>query len=422
MRKCLYIPALLLLAAACSGPGGFPTGSFAEREPFCDDPAEHDNGLGECVAVGTCADDFRLDPEGTCSGWVEAPPLEPARFGHSASMLPNGHVLIVGGYDDTQTALTHVSAFSPILNEWTEHAPKKYPTTGHQALPAKPIGVHIVGGYTPDLESERLVLNAAHERFDPRDGAWHPIDLEGTEYSQAVALSDRRILFLRSKENPSGQPAVEGIVDPVTGAFTEIPPMHSPRMSFSSLLLKDGRVLIAGGWTLDSKERQALTTAEIFDPQTLTWTHLPEAPTARAYASLTQLDDTRVLIAGGQNTAQSVPETAILHLNSETWELGAPLNQPRSSHTATLLKNGRVLITGGIYKSSSFDPPTPLGSTEIYDPLRKTWYDTGALREPRLGHTATRLKDGRVLVVGGVSLLTNMRPASAVELFTTGAP
>ena len=78
------------------------------------------------------------------------------------------------------------------------------------------------------------------------------------------------------------------------------------------------------------------------------------------------------------------------------WTKTGDLNQGRIYHTATLLKDGKVLVTGGSGPSG-----VPFGTAELYDPSTGKWASTGGLGWWRSGHTATLLKNGWVLVAGG---------------------
>lgn len=79
-----------------------------------------------------------------------------------------------------------------------------------------------------------------------------------------------------------------------------------------------------------------------------------------------------------------------------TWSITASMSVPREYHTATRLADGRVLVVGGENSSAA-----QLASAELYDPTRGTWAPTGPLHIARYKHTATLLRNGTVLVAGG---------------------
>jgi N-acetylneuraminic acid mutarotase len=126
--------------------------------------------------------------------------------------------------------------------------------------------------------------------------------------------------------------------------------------------------------------------------------------TARTQHTATALPDGRVLIAGGRSerATDALASTELFDPASNTWKPGPAMGRSRAAHTATLLIDGRVLVVGGTAPaadgSSRFDS---LASAEVFDPKRATWTPVGSLAEARNGHTATRLLDGQVLIVGG---------------------
>ena len=117
----------------------------------------------------------------------------------------------------------------------------------------------------------------------------------------------------------------------------------------------------------------------------------------RAYHTATLLPNEKVLVTGGDSDgAGSTLATAELYdVASRTWTASGGLIQGRADHTATLLPNGKVLVAGG--RTFFYD----LASAEIYDPASGTWTPTGSLNTPRRSHTATLLPNGKVLVAGG---------------------
>ena len=126
--------------------------------------------------------------------------------------------------------------------------------------------------------------------------------------------------------------------------------------------------------------------------------------TPRTQHTATLLADGRVLVAGGrsQSATDALSSTELFDPTSGTWKPGPPMSTSRSNHTATLLSDGRVLVAGGTAPasdgSSRFDS---LASAEVFDAKRATWTSVGSLTEARNGHTATRLLDGTVLIIGG---------------------
>jgi hypothetical protein len=96
------------------------------------------------------------------------------------------------------------------------------------------------------------------------------------------------------------------------------------------------------------------------------------------------------------------------------WEFTGSLHNARTSHTATLLLDGRVLVAGGV------DATSYLASAEIYDPAIGAWTLTGSLNTARSGHRATRLADGRVLVIGGYNSTSGFLASAEIYDPATG--
>ena len=108
----------------------------------------------------------------------------------------------------------------------------------------------------------------------------------------------------------------------------------------------------------------------------------------------TLLPNGKVLVAGGYNGG-ALTSAELYDPASGTWTATGSLNTARYDHTATLLPNGKVLVAGGISNGSD------LTSAELYDPASGTWTATGSLNTARYEHTATLLPNGKVLVAGG---------------------
>jgi Ca2+-binding RTX toxin-like protein len=200
--------------------------------------------------------------------------------------------------------------------------------------------------------------------------------------------------------------------------------MANARQDHTATRLLDGRVLVAGGDLPDT---------EIYDPVARVWRPTGVLNTARVGATATLLPDGRVLLAGGTGQIGTDPvtgdpingplDTAELYDPATgTWSLTAnTMSTPRNQHTATALANGKVLVVGGIGVANAL-----LGATDLFDPATNAWSSCsppatpsadcpGPLNVPRRVHTATALRDGRVLVAAG----KGANPPSPIQISLT---
>ncbi|MBM3945705.1 MAG: kelch-like protein, partial [SAR202 cluster bacterium] len=123
--------------------------------------------------------------------------------------------------------------------------------------------------------------------------------------------------------------------------------------------------------------------------------------------SATVLQDGRVLVTGGGSDTKP-PFTASAEVYdpaADTWTPAGSMSINRTQHTATLLDDGRVLIVGGVTGSQN-GSINRLDSAEIYDPATNSWAAAAAMSATRTGHVAVKLASGKVLVMGGIGLNT----------------
>jgi hypothetical protein len=184
-----------------------------------------------------------------------------------------------------------------------------------------------------------------------------------------------------------------------TGSVSETAAMHIARASHTSTLLPNGKVLIAGGFAGSGGEYNPYRTAELYDPNSGTFQSVSEMSIGRSGHTATLLKNGKVLIVGGWTGRYDLRGSAeIYDPVANTFTPTGNLVVERAGNTATLLADGRVLIAGGEDRQEN-----AIASAEIYDPATGKFTQTGSMAEPRGAHTATALKDGRVLVVGGGS-------------------
>jgi hypothetical protein len=176
--------------------------------------------------------------------------------------------------------------------------------------------------------------------------------------------------------------------------------MSVPRVAHTATLLYDGKVLIAGGYSKFSGNVTPFPSAELYDPVTDTFRPTGNMTAGRAYHTATLLGDGRVLIAGGYYSLAvpgfTVASSAEIYdpASGTFTETGAMLT-PRMGHTATLLDDGRVLVAGGVLNGRT------IASAEICDPVTGTFISTGDMTIRRAGHIATLLPDGKVFIAPG---------------------
>jgi hypothetical protein len=167
--------------------------------------------------------------------------------------------------------------------------------------------------------------------------------------------------------------------------------MNVARVGHIAVLLRSGKVLIAGGWVGGG----GTDSAELYDPTVGKFTPIAKMTSRRGRPSTTLLPDGDVLIAGGEKRDnESLASAEIFHAKTLSFQPTSSMHYARVSHTATLLNDGRVLIAGSYAGSVS-------ASAELYDPKAGTFMGTGSMGSARCKHTAGLLPDGRVLIAGG---------------------
>jgi hypothetical protein len=244
-----------------------------------------------------------------------------ARTGQTATLLPDGRVLIAGGEDEA---------------------------TG----------------------SSELAPLATAELFDPTTGKFSPTGSMEVARSDSVAalLPDGRVLIAGGYDNVAGSEGTAAqalssaeLYDPATGRFSPTGNLSVERAGATATLLTDGRVLVAGG----QGEQGPTSSAELYDPATGAFgpTGSMDPASPRDGASAIRLNDGRVLILGG---GQLTNTAALYDPTTGSFKSAASMASERSGFTATLLPDGRVLIAGG--SGLIAGNAVGLASAELYQP------------------------------------------------------
>lgn len=186
------------------------------------------------------------------------------------------------------------------------------------------------------------------------------------------------------------------LFDPIDDSWTSTGVMKRGRASHASVLLKDGRVLVLGGFDNDLR---TLASGEIYDPESQKWSFIADMSEARSFPTASVLRDGRVLVTGGSHTGAgpaAMRRTAeIYNPVTNSWSSAGRFEVHRAGHSATVLRDGRVLVVGGA------GPASTIAKAEIYDPDKNAWLPAGSLAMARTGHSADTMSDGRIIVAGG---------------------
>ncbi len=309
--------------------------------------------------------------------WTATGSLATARFHATATLLPNGKVLVVGGVGPTgSSGLSSAELYDPATGVWTATGPLNYFRSSHTATLLGNGKVLVAGG------SNGQVLNTG-ELYDPSLGTWTVINSMNTARYLATAalLPDGKVLVAGGYSN--GAVNSSELYDPATGIWTNTTGnMVTARYYHSMTLLPNGKVLLAGGLNGST----AYATTELFDPSLGTWSVSGSMTLARSGHSASLLPSGKLLVAGGSSVSAELYDYV-----TGTWTATGSLANFRTRHGATLLANGRVLMAAG-----------GTATCELYDSAAGFWTNTtGSLTNARSNHIAKLLPNGKVLVAGG---------------------
>jgi WD40 repeat protein len=242
------------------------------------------------------------------SVWTSGAPLSIGRAQHTATLLPNGKVLIAGGMLANETPVADADIYDPVADTCTSTGTMNNARYRHTATLLPNGMVLVVGGWS------NAPLGSV-ELFNPDSGAW-------------------------TRAASPGQ----------------------ARVNHTATLLPNGNVLIAGG----ASRTASLSSVQLYDPTLDTWTTAGFLTTARSYHTATLLPDGTVLVAGGYfSTGGCVYPVAaeLWQTASGAWAPAGNMARGREWHTAVLLADGKVLLAGGY---NSYSRPQTLSTAELY--------------------------------------------------------
>lgn len=328
---------------------------------------------------------FAFTP-GLPDSWTDAAVMSEARFGHSATRLDDGRVLVAGGRNEAQAALATAEIYDPRRNAWS---PAGRLATGRQRHAATRLAdgrVLVTGGV--DRDGTEI---ASAEIYDPATGSWRgaaPLRAAMAAHA-ATQLADGRVMvathYLATRDN------VE-LYDPATDSWAVTDPAPwGPRIDHLEVL-GDGRVLL-----LCAAEFSVPTYAATWSPATGRWSAATEVLLEDGIAIAT-LGDGRLLVTGMPFVwyGPTPRRSWIYDPGRSLWQAAAGMTHARRGHAAASLPNGKVLVAGGrdVFGASVTD-------VETFDPATGAWSDVAARGSAPLELRATVLRSGAVLFTGG---------------------
>lgn len=283
----------------------------------------------------------------TTKTFASAENMRAARAGHTATLLPNGKVLISGGYNGDY--LNSAEVYDPTTNRFTSAGRMVTARSGHVATLLNDGKVLLAGGTGTGWT---FLANA--ELYDPKTDTFTATGamMTARESHTATLLKDGRVLITGGHKGRRADITIytsAEIYHPARGTFTTAGNLTVKRHKHDATLLTDGRVLVIGG----SDERDgdgAYRNAEIFNPMNGTFTAVKSNMNTARYklqGTAILLKDGKVLIAGGANRVE-VFDPMTNSFSTASGDMGTK----RLFATATLLKDGQVLITGGYHNGN----------------------------------------------------------------------
>lgn len=326
------------------------------------------------------------------------------RAAHSATLLPDGKVLIAGGFREEGTqeiAIASAEVFDPTTNTFTPTSDMNEPRNGHTATLLPNGKVLLAGGWN------QLGRTATAELYDPQSGTFeYAGSLMAPRQGLTATLLKNGQVLIAGGDSARDTPQLNAeLYDPATETFTPAESLKDGRFGHTATLLADGKVLLIGG---TSGNDNILASAEIYDPETRQFTSTSDANVVRYKHSAVLLKDGNVLILGGTDRRDwtgKYDSAEIYDVQAGTFTQISDMNEERFklAEAAVLLANGNVLIGGGNRQ------------IEIFDAQNQEFILGGTLDDDYYFSVLTPLVTGQVLITGGYN--GNILPSDKAWLY-----
>jgi hypothetical protein len=340
-------------------------------------------------------------------GFAPTGPMSYSRYAHTATLLPNGKVLVTGGLQGG-SALATTEVYDPAAGTFGLTGAMVVARYFHTATLLMNGKVLVTGGYSA------MKLQASAELYDPATGTFTATGvMTASRYGHtATLLVSGKVLVTGGYDAGNNPMSSAELYDPASGGFAATGTMTAARGSHTATLLGDGSALVTGG----SANGSPLASAEIYDAAAGSFAATGSLTAARGYQTATLLSNGRVLVAGGLNSSSKPTASAeVYDPTTHAFAGTGSMIVARLYNTTTALPDGSVLEIGG--SESIAGVGVALGTAERYDSTSGAFAGYGTMSVPRYYHTSVRLSDGSLLVTGGVNPNTGTDVSSA-EVYT----
>jgi N-acetylneuraminic acid mutarotase len=298
-------------------------------------------GGGSQVGGGNPISTELYDP--VADSWSGAGNLATIGMNHTATLLPNGKVLVVGGtYRDGiyEKKYASTALYDPTTNTWFDAGSLSTGRAYHTATLLSNGKVLVLGGNAPDTIDAEL--------YDPTTDTWDAVGNLITDrvFHTATLLANGEVLVVGGLVSPYTGVSNAELYDPVTNtsSLTGALADTTYRYYHTATLLPNGKVIVAGG--LDGGN--AIATTQLYDPTTNNWTLAGDLVAASYNHTSTLMPNGDVLVVGGCCEATGAPtRTEMFNYSTQMWTPAGNLIVGRWFHTANLLTNNKVLVVGG---------------------------------------------------------------------------
>jgi hypothetical protein len=331
--------------------------------------------------------------------WSTTGSLTSPRVTHTATLLPNGKVLVAGGGDASGYVTYSCELYDPQTGTWTATGSMVKMRGSHKAILLPSGMVLVAGGNDDHISGSGYVLNSC-ELYNPDTGTWSTTgSLNHARWHFTMTLLSNGKVLAASGGDYYGPVSACELYDPAAGTWSYTGSESVPRFEPTATLLANGKVLTVGG----INGIYAVNSCELYDPVSGTWTTTGSTSNVLYGHTATLLPNNKVLVTGGMNinnpnydTSSAISACQLFDPNTGTWSSTGSMSKARAYHLASLLPNGKVLVAGG-------GGINYLNTSELYNPADGTWSNASNMNLARKMGTATLLNNGTLLVAGGAN-------------------